>query len=95
MLPPLDQVTEFYVTPEETDTEDADAEETKSELKDQLGNLLNSDKETEETGKDETVYMIAHDSSLSNCIFCIDACLTNPFSTASSLHDTKLYFPAA
>ena len=33
--------------------------ETKSELKDQLGNLLNSDKETEETGKDETVYMIA------------------------------------
>lgn len=36
---------------EETDTEDADAEETKSELKDQLGNLLNSDKETEETGK--------------------------------------------
>lgn len=24
-----------------------------------MGNLLNSDKETEETGKDETVYMIA------------------------------------
>lgn len=54
-----EETTEKETSTEETDTEDADAEETKSELKDQLGNLLNSDKETEETGKDETVYMIA------------------------------------
>lgn len=54
-----EEATEKETSTEETDTEDADAEETKSELKDQLGNLLNSDKETEETGKDETVYMIA------------------------------------
>lgn len=54
-----EETTEKEASTEETDTEDADAEETKSELKDQLGNLLNSDKETEETGKDETVYMIA------------------------------------
>lgn len=50
-------------TEKEASTEDTDAEKQtqkkQTELKDQLGNLLNSDKETEETGKDETVYMIA------------------------------------
>ena len=54
-----EETTEKEASTEDTDAENADAEETKSELKDQLGNLLNSDKETEETGKDETVYMIA------------------------------------